>query len=74
MAKKKQFQVVIEMKDGKTIFIDTNKSTEASSWVDTFIQSEGGLSIKIFQFDNHLGYDLTYSYEKETQRKIGFCR
>lgn len=74
MAKKKQFQVVIEMIDGKTIFIDTNKSDEASSWIDTFNQSNGGLSIKVFQFDNHIGYDLMYSDIRETQRKIGFCR
>lgn len=74
MGKMKAFQVVIEMMGGKTIFVDTNKQEEANSWIDTFNQSEHGISIKIFKFDNKMGYDLMYSNKRETKRMIGFCR
>ena len=72
--KMKMYQVVIEMMGGKTIFVDTNQQEEADSWIDTFKDSELGVSIKIFKFDNKIGYDLLYSDSKEKRRLIGFCR
>lgn len=69
-----EFQIVVETKGDKTFFVTTNEPSEVNDKIDVFRESTSSLSIKVYQFDDVLGYDLVYSETKEVKRMIGFCR
>ena len=69
-----QFQVVVELANGATIFDSTNKSSEVDDWLASFDKSEHAASIKVYTKDKNGIYGLTTTKTKTIGRPVGFCR
>lgn len=69
-----QFQVIVELENGITIFDSTNETAEVADWLKTFEESVQATSIKVYQKDKQGVYTLSASQNKTYERKIGFCR
>ena len=53
-----QFQVVVELANGATIFDSTNKTSEVDDWLASFDKSEHATSIKVYTKDEDGIYGL----------------
>lgn len=69
-----QFQVVVELANGATIFDSTNKPSDVNDWLASFDKSEHATSIKVYTKDEDGIYGLTTSKTKTIGRPVGFCR
>ena len=69
-----QFQVVVELANGATIFDSTNKTSDVDEWLASFDKSEHAINIKVYTKDKNGIYGLTTNKSKTVGRPVGFCR
>ena len=78
MAKVKNFQVVIEVENGMTIFDSTDSKKEVKKWVDAFTSNGQAKSVTVYAHNADIGaYEVAQRICKKVEsptRLVGFGR
>ena len=78
MAKVKNFQIVVEVVNGLTIFNSTNSKKEVQEWIDAYAEDDRAKSVTIYERNGKNGvYEMTHRIchkEENSTRLVGFGR
>ena len=78
MAKVKNFQIVVEVENGLTIFDSTNSKKEVQEWIDAYTANGQARSVTIYERSGENGgYEMTRRIcrrEESPTRLVGFGR
>jgi len=78
MAKVKNFQIVVEVENGLTIFDSTNSKKEVQEWIDAYTASGQAKSVTIYEKSGENGvYEIAKRIckrEDNPTRLVGFGR
>ena len=78
MAKVKNFQVVIEVENGVTIFDSTNSKKEVQEWIDAYTANGQAKSVTVYERNEKIGaYEIARRVCRNIElptRLVGFGR
>ena len=74
MAKVKNFQVVIEVENGVTIFDSTNSKKEVQEWIDAYTANGQAKSVTVYERNEKIGaYEIVVRKSSKTAQIVKFA-
>lgn len=72
--KRAMYQVIVEIRTGDTLIDATDSMDIVHEYLEAWDANSGATTMKIYAQNENGTYDLAVSKNRESKRKIGFCR
>ena len=72
--KRATYQIIVEIRTGDTLIDATDDSDIVQAYLETWDDNDIATTMKIYTQNEHGAYTLAISKNRESKRKIGFCR